>query len=219
VLVLALGGPENRAAVRRIETLGAWLGLWTPPRGEEVPPVPWRTIAIAAVALVAVLGAAAALVLPGVAADRRAARERERRAEAASHAAFLASVDREQRPRVRGGRPARTVAARRAVLAAASAGIARDARSRTPKRVLGVECEPFPRTVGGTDPVSDLARPAGAYDCVAVTARLPGGGVIGMNFRLVARFQEGGYAWCRTIPLGDEDRLTHPLPGACRLRQ
>jgi hypothetical protein len=200
-----------------METLGAWLGLWTPPRGEAVPPVPWRAIAIAAVALVAVLGAAAALVLPGVAADRRAAREREQRVEAARHAAFLASVAREQRPRIRRGRPARDVAARRAVLAAASSGIARDARHRTPKPILGVECEPFPRTVGGTDPVSDLARPAGAYDCVAVTARLPGGGVVGMSFRLVARFEHGGYAWCRIVPLGDEDRLSHPLPDACRL--
>jgi hypothetical protein len=109
------------------------------------------------------------------------------------------------------------VPARQAVLTAASAGIARDASHRTPKKILGTECEPFPRTVGGTDPVRDLTRPAGAYDCVAVTARLPGGGVIGMNFRLIAHFDHGGYAWCRTIPLGDEDRLTHPLPDACRL--
>jgi type II secretory pathway pseudopilin PulG len=203
--------------VSRIEILGAWLRLWTPPRGEVVPPVPWRAIAIGTVALVAVLGAAAALVLPGVSADRREAREREARAEAARHAAFLASVEREQRPHVHVARPAQTVAARRAMVAAASSGIARDARHRTTKKILGVECDVFPRTVGGTDPVADLARPAGAYDCVAVTARLPGGGIIGMNFRLVARFEQGRYAWCRTIPLGDEDRLTHPLPNACRL--
>jgi hypothetical protein len=203
--------------VRRIEIVGAWLRLWTPPRGEVVPPVPWRAIVIGGAALVVVLGAAAALVLPGVASDRRAADEQDARAKAASHRAFLASVDREQRPRVHDGRPARTVAARRAVLAAASHGIARDARSRTPKKITGVECEPFPRTTGGTDPAADLSRAAGAYDCVAVTSRLPGGGVIGMSFRLVARFSRGGYTWCRIIPLGDQDRLTHQLPGACRL--
>jgi hypothetical protein len=203
--------------VRRIETLGAWLGLWTPPRDEPVPPVPWRAVAITAVALVALLGAAAALVLPGVAADRRAADEREQRAETARQRAALAFVAREERPRIRHGQPARDVAARRALLAAASSAIARDARGRSPKRILGAECEPFPRTVGGSDPVADLARPAAAYDCVAVTARLPGGGVIGMSFRLVARFEDGRYAWCRIIPLGDEDRLTHPLPDACRL--
>jgi hypothetical protein len=103
------------------------------------------------------------------------------------------------------------------VLAAASQGIARDARARTPKRIAGVECEPFPRTIGGTDPAADLGRAAGVYDCVAVTARLPGGGVIGMDFRLVARFDSGGYAWCRIVPLGDQDRLSHPLPDACRV--
>ena len=118
---------------------------------------------------------------------------------------------------MRRGRPARTVTARRALVAAASAAIGRDARGRTVKRILGVECEPFPRTIGGTDPVADLARRAATYDCVAVTARLPGGGVIGMSFRLVARFAAGRYAWCRTIPLGDRDRLSHPLPGPCRL--
>jgi hypothetical protein len=215
--VLALSRPDTRSAVRRIETLGAWLGLWTPPRGEPVPPVPWRVIAIAVVALVALLGAAAALVLPGVEADRRASHEREQRADTARHRAALAFVAREERPRIHHGRPARDLPARRALLAAASSGIARDARRRSPKPVLDAECEPFPRTVGGSDPVADLARPAAAYDCVAVTARLPGGGVIGMSFRLVARFEDGGYAWCRIIPLGDEDRLTHPLPDACRL--
>jgi hypothetical protein len=38
-----------------------------------------------------------------------------------------------------------------------------------------------------------------------------------MGFRLVARFAAGRYVWCRTIPPGDRDRLSHPLPNACRL--
>jgi hypothetical protein len=182
--------------VRRIETLGAWLGLWTPPRGETVPPVPWRAVGVAAVALVVGVGAAAALVLPGAASDRREADRRAARAEAERHAAFLASVDREQRPRTgRGG------------LAAAAGAVERDARTRTPKPVSGVECEPFPRSLG-------RSRRTGAFDCIAVTARLPGGGVIGMNFRVVV--EHGRYAFCRIIPLGDRDRLTHPLPDACR---
>lgn len=200
-----------------MEILGAWLGLWTPPRGEVVPPVPWRAIVAGAVALAVVLGVAAALVLPGVAADRRAARERDERAQAREHAQTLATVEREQRPRVRRGAPARTVAARRRAMSAASAAIAHDASARTPKRVLGVECERFPRTIGGTDAVDDLTRAAGLYDCTAVTARLPGGGIIGMGFRLVQHFDRGGYAWCRVVPLGDQDRLSHPLPAACRL--
>jgi hypothetical protein len=187
--------------MRRIEVLGAWLGLWTPPRGEVVPPVPWRAVGVVAVVLVAVIGGAAALMLPGIAADRQAARERDARAEARRHASFLAYVDREQRPRTGHGR-----------LPAASAAIERDARRRSPKPVSGVECEPFPRTIG---PV-DRSRPRAAYDCVAVTARLPGGGIIGMSLRLVVDHER--YAFCRIIPLGDRDRLAHMLPAACRLR-
>jgi hypothetical protein len=229
VLVLALAAPDTRVAVKggdrlgRLEILGAWLRLWTPPRDAVVPPVPWRAIAVAAVLLAAVLGAAAALVLPGVAADRRDARERAERAQAARHAAFLASVDREQRPRVGHGRPdpgapapaERRTAARRALVAEAAAGIRRDARGRTTKPVRGVECEPFPRKLNQRPPVEDLARAAAAYDCVAVTARFDRG-IIGMNFRLVVDFERGAVAWCRIIPLGDRDRLTHPLPRACR---
>lgn len=207
-----------------VEVLAAWLGLWTPPRDATVPPVPWRTIALATIVLVAALGTAAALVLPRVAADRREARERAARAEAARHAAFLASVDREQRPHEERGRAdpgagapaARRIAARGALLASAEDGIERDARHRTSKPIRGVECEPFPRTLGATAPVADLARAAAAYDCVAVTARFEGG-IIGITFRLVVDFERGRLAWCRVVPLGDRDRLTHPLPDACRL--
>jgi hypothetical protein len=188
--------PGYSDRVRRIETVAAWLGLWTPPRGERVPPVPWRAIAAAGVAVVTAVGIAAALVLPGLASDRRDARDRAARAEAQRHAAFLASVDREQRPRTgRGG------------LAAAATAVERDASTRTPKPVSGVECDPFPRSL-------DPARRTGAFDCIAVTSRLPGGGVIGMNFRVVV--EAGRFAFCRTIPLGDRDRLSHPLPDACR---
>jgi hypothetical protein len=213
--------------LRPFEVVGAWLGLWTPPRGAVVPPVPWRAIAAGAVALVAAVAAVVVLV-DG---DDGARRERERRAEARRHAAFLATVDREQRPiRGRGradpgaGAPAaRRTAARNALLASAQSGLAADARRRTGERIDGVDCEPFPRTVGRTVPAADLSIAAAAYSCVAVTARFgrrsqPGGrGVIGIPFRLVVRFDRGRYAWCRIVPLGDRDRLAHPLPRACRL--
>jgi hypothetical protein len=41
-------------------------------------------------------------------------------------------------------------------------------------------------------------------------------GVIGIPFRLVAEFTRGRYAFCRVVPLSDQDRLSHPLPDACR---
>src|SRR5687768_239009 len=106
------GQPPDRLG--RLEILGAWLGLWTPPRDAVVPPVPWRKIAVGAAVLVVALGAAAALLLPGLAEDRQAAREREQRAEAERYATTLATADREQRPRRGSGQPdPRGAAARR----------------------------------------------------------------------------------------------------------
>jgi len=215
----------------RLEVLGAWLGLWTPPRDAVVPPVPWKAIVIGAVVLVVIVGAAAAVFLPGVADDRQAAREREQRAAAERHAATLASADREQRPRRGraradpgdGASAARRTAARRALMASAESRIGVDAHARTDRRIRGVDCEPFPRRLDDADPAAELGRAAAAYNCVAVTARFESGasetgkGVIGIPFRLVAHFDRGSFTWCRIVPLGDRDRLAHPLPRACRL--
>lgn len=196
----------------------------------EVPPPPWRAIGVAAGLALTALGTVAAIAVPRIADDRAAARQRAERAEAERHTAFLQSVDREQRPRRGRGEPDRSARAagrrigvRGALLAAAEAGIARDAHARTGQEIDGVECERFPRTLGQQDPVRDLSRPAAAYSCVAVTARFGsedqagGRGIIGVQFRLVADFRRGRFAWCRIMPVADRDRLSHPLPDACRL--
>ena len=196
-----------------------------------VPPPPWRAIVSGAVVLLALLGGAAAFALPRIADDREADRERAARVESQKRAEFLAMVDREQRPRRGEGRAdpgggagaARRMARRGALLAGAKAGIAEDAGQRRDEEILGTECQPFPRSTDATQPEDDLARPAAAYSCVAVTARFGaedqagGKGIIGVQFRLVVDFARGRYAWCRIVPLGDKDRLTKPLPSACRL--
>ena len=224
-------GGEAPERLGRLEVLGAWLGIWTPPRDAVVPPVPWRAIVVGSVAIVVVVGAAAAVFLPGIVEDRQAADRREQRAAAERYAATLASADREQRARAgrgqadpgEGAAEGRRTAARSALLASAETLIGRDARARTGRRIRGVDCEPFPRTLDKTPPAADLSRAAAAYNCVAVTARFDQGsaeagqGIIGIPFRLVARFAGGSFAWCRIVPLADRDRLSHPLPRACRL--
>jgi hypothetical protein len=199
---------SRRAADRLgpLQLMSAWLGLWTPPRDVDVPPAPWRALVAGATVLVLAVGVAAALLLPRLAEKRAAQRERESRAAAQRHREFLATVDREQRPRHARGRAehaalprARRVAARRALLAAAETGILRDARGRAERPIRGVECSPFPRTLDEVLPTADLTRRAATFDCIAVTSRFgsAGGqdGIIGMPFRLLVDFRRGRYAF------------------------
>jgi hypothetical protein len=178
----------------------------------------------------AALAALVLLVVLPAAGNRDAAERRAQEAEAARHAAFLAAVDRDQRPHRATGNPdpgraaaqRRRIATRVALLERAGELIRRDAVGLTSKRILDVACEPFPRAVRGQEPTKDLGRAMATYDCTAVTARFgdsstPGGaGIIGIPFRLVTRFDTGRLAWCRVVPLSDRDRLAHPLPSACR---
>jgi hypothetical protein len=182
-----------------------------------------------------VLGLLAVAAVAGFALDRAAqhqaaVRRGEQRTDAARHAAFLASLGRQERATVAHGPRdpgtsaprGRRIAARETLLGAARARIRTDAAARTGKRIVAASCEPFPRTVGGVAPTHDLTRTAAAYSCTAVTSRFGSratgdAGIIGYPFRLIARFARGSYAWCRVIPLGDADRLSHPLPRACRL--
>jgi hypothetical protein len=194
----------------RWEILGAWLRLWTPPRDAVVPPVPWRKVAAGGVLVLVAAGVGLAALL-NAESDRDAAERRGEQAAAERHAAFLEDVDRRQAPRRgRAAADPASVPARRALLAAAQADISAGADGRN------VDCEPFPRTLDTTPPVADLARTAAAYDCLAVKSRF-GTGAIGTPFRLAVHFDSGRYAWCEIVPLGDRDRLSHPLPDACRI--
>jgi hypothetical protein len=211
-----------RDRLSRWEILGAWLRLWTPPREADVPPVPWRKVAVGGV-LVLAAAAVAVVVLLDTESDRTAAEQRAARAATQRHAAFLADVDRRQAPQ-RGRGPAEPAAsppserraARRDLLAAAQTRIEAAAAERSRKTIRGVDCEPFPRTLDATPPTADLSRPAATYDCVGVTSRFSTG-AIGTPFRLAVHFDSGRYAFCEIVPLGDRDRLSHPLPDACRL--
>ena len=218
---------ENRR-LGRLEVLGAWLGVWTPPRGAVVPPVPWRAIAAAAAVLAVALLAGAALLVPSILDERERADERAREAAQQRHAQALAAAEREQRPRTGSGAAdpgaeasgTSRLRARTALLAIAQDTIRDDAAARGAGRVQGLDCEPFPRGSAPRPPAEDLSVRRALYQCVAVTSRFGEGseqeGVIGIPYRLVADFAAGRYAFCRVVPLSDRDRLTHPLPRACR---
>src|SRR3954452_1683992 len=61
--------PDPR--LTRWEIVGAWLHVWTPPKGLEVPPVPLRKLALWGLIGAIVIAAAAAIAVPKIAAARR----------------------------------------------------------------------------------------------------------------------------------------------------
>jgi len=61
----AAPGPDRPRAAWW-EVLGAWLHVWTPPRGVAVPPVPWRWVAAAGAGLVALVAVVVLVVAPKV---------------------------------------------------------------------------------------------------------------------------------------------------------
>ena len=172
--------------------------------------------------------AGAALLVPGIrerSRGRRRARPRGRPAPPRSGAghrrprAAPAHRPRRRRPgrRRAGGAPAR---ARKALLAEAHDALQADAARPRRRPGAGPRLRAVPARLRAAPARRGPAVRRAAYQCVAVTSRFgeDGGqeGVIGIPFRLVADFAAGRYAFCRVVPLSDRDRLTHPLPAACR---
>jgi hypothetical protein len=233
----ALTETDGKPRLGRLEVVGAWLGLWTPPRAAEVPPVPWRKLVVGALAAAATLAALAAFALPRIDRSRDEGEARERRELAAGQAAERRRIIAEQRPR-RGGleRPAGPLSARaerrarRRLLAALEAAITADANSRVERgelhgKVARTECVPAPSSVRRVSAERDLARRGDAYDCLAVDRVIPAGkvgprGALGYPFRAIVDYRNFRYAWCKTNPLPGERAAPDPrglvaLPRAC----
>src|SRR3954468_2725326 len=121
--------PDIRAT--RLETVGAWLHLWTPRRDTYVPPAPWREIAIAAVLVLAGATVAVAILSHDASKSnaRRAATERVKLTATARRERARLKV--EQRARVGhvAARPP-SRAAQAATLTALEHSITADAQAR-----------------------------------------------------------------------------------------
>ena len=200
----------------RLETLGAWLHVWTPPRDVIVPPVPWRKVAIGAGVLL-LLGVFTALVIaPAVddAKDRSAAEERA--AEDRRRAARRAHLRSEQRARL-GPLP------RTEPLAAVEALIGRDARARFDTDGRPASCETAPGEDGG--------GPRVVYDCFATVREIRGAGdqdgatgALAIPYRAVLDLDGRRYAFCKINPHPGEAAIAAAeevveLPPACRARR
>src|SRR5438067_11176788 len=88
---------NEQVPLGRFETLGAWLRLWTPPKGATVPPVPRRRLAIGGAVTLLALAALAAWLVPRIEHSKRATAQADRRTTAALAARERARLVEDQR--------------------------------------------------------------------------------------------------------------------------
>jgi hypothetical protein len=232
-----VSGEKTRQRASALETLGAWLRIWTPPRDVEVPPVPKRAL-LGVVAGLVVLGVAiAALVAPQIDDSKQQADARERAAEEARREAAVRRAIETQRPTVvslaalrpeAGSSAADRLAARSALLSEVEKRITADARARADtgemRRASGpATCEPKPGTPAAD---ADLSVRRGIYNCDTVVRAIAESernqaGSLTFPFRAVIDFTTYRVAWCRTNPVPGERVVPDPrrvveLPPACR---
>ena len=204
---------DEPTKLSRAEVLGAWLGVWTPPRGAVVPPVPWVKVAagVGVLAVAAVL--VALLVAPAIdgAKDRRSTADA--RAEDQRAAARRARQRAEQRPRTGEIAGGGAVAERQVERA-----IGADARRRFDPDARAATCE-----VAGPDDAASRV----AYDCVAAVRDIVGAGAqegargqLGIPYRAIIDVDRGTYAFCKVNPVPGERVVPDPrevvdLPRAC----
>src|SRR6478752_3106688 len=89
---------ETGTPVSRWEILGAWLHVWTPPRGAQIPPIPWRRIGIWTAIGTAVLAIAAAIAVPRISAGKQAGAHRDAVTQARDRAAERRRIEISQTP-------------------------------------------------------------------------------------------------------------------------
>ena len=194
--------------------------MWTPPRDAVVPPPPWRKIAIGAVIVLAILGGAAALIVPEIeeGKDERAAEER--RADAAYQAAKERRLEREGKVRRGTGTrpsgelsPAEERRARRVLVQELEQAITHDARARVRRGnldgpILTTECEINPPSQRPRE--RDLSVPQMEYECLAIKSRDEGGRfVVGHSFDAVVDYRRYRFTWAKVC--------LRPGEGAARL--
>ena len=174
-----------------------------------------RTGRLTALGAVILLVAGTAALVPVILESKEDRAEADRRDRAERRAELVRTLEIEQRPRLRrstsvappGATPSRQLEARSTLVDELNAEILADARARVRSGDLDgpirrVECEPFPRSVDAVGAHEQLGRSSGRYACVAVTAEFGTGevgatGVIGHQYRTMADFETGRYAFCK----------------------
>jgi hypothetical protein len=209
------------------EIAGAWLHVWTPPRGVEVPDPPLRRIALIAAATLIAFAGAIALIAPAINRGKERTARRDAREEAAHFRAEVARLRRDQRL-LRGTaslRGAKDLAAREALLSKAVAvAVADEARRRHASGEL--RSPVIARAASCRRRDSSTARRL-RLECLAPTSYVDRGdgkgavGSIGYPFLAGGSLVTGRYAYCKSNPEPGEkfaqsdNRKLPELPAAC----
>jgi hypothetical protein len=226
------GTTKNQRRASVLEIVGVWLHVWTAPRGVEIPPVPWRKLAIGAVVAAIVLGGALAITVPRINDSKQ-----KRAAQAAADKARAQKANREriikvQAPRTgaapelapaAGAPVAERIDARAKLVADVETAITADAKQRVATGELSsvkgpTTCEPAPGAATSGE--------VGVFDCYTVVRDVPkvktnAAGSIGYPFRAVLNYKDFTYAFCRTEQFPGEQLIPDPatvveLPAPCR---
>lgn len=212
-----MAAKRDRTRLARLETLGAWLRIWTPRRGIEPPPVPRRKLAVGGTVLALFLGGAAIAVVPAINRGKRETAERTKRQAARDRAVVVRHLAEESRLRMGTAAPPPHLSRlsrgdqrreRAGLVRALEAAVARDARHRVRRGrldgpILGVRCTIEPPSQRFIQ--RDLSRPSGKYDCLAITSRGEGDRfLVGHPFRARVNYRRFTYRWRKVcLPPGE----------------
>jgi hypothetical protein len=181
------GNSSAPARLTRWEIVGAWLHVWTAPKGLEVPPVPWRKVALYGLGAAALIGVALALIVPPLNDAKRKGEATRAREAAAVLAAERARLSADQRVHTVRVTSAHGSPVEKTLVAALERAITADARGRARRGtingpVLGTACE------GGGKALVVFPQ-SRVYKCFVTTAaglRGQGTDVLGAGFPFVA---------------------------------
>lgn len=202
----------DRPRASRIEILGAWLRLWTPPRDVEVPPVPMAKVAVTAVVLIFAGVLVALAVAPAIDERKDESAAEEQRREDMQRAARRAAQRDEQR----------VIRGRLTSLSGVEAAIGEDAQRRFGTDGRPADCEPVPG--------AELPPAQELFDChvtireiVSAGEQEGAAGALTIPYRARIETKTGRYAFCKTNPRPGEQALGGPetiveLPKPCRSR-
>jgi len=198
----------------------------------ELPGFLWRKLPRAGKAAVVALGAALVVLAIVLSPVIQRSKEHHAEADAALQARHdrqeIAAIRHEQKPRFGHGTQAGTdLPAREELVTSVAASIKADANKRAAAGefhgpILRVKCDPYPPSSGSADQAP--SRPAGRYECLAVTSDIPAtagnrAGVVGQLYRTKLDFRNGRYAFCkirgRPGELAVRLNAVVPVPAVC----